>query len=125
MQKLEEGMENMLKLQRESKEEFKTFKDETVQRVTECVAAINTHTAQAKKDKKDTDNKLAQFRKSLALFDSMMAHNPNKNRNPHREKSPDQPSLQKANTCEPRKTMTTIAMQHSVPKTKRPRATTK
>jgi hypothetical protein len=85
MQKLEEGMENMLKLQRESKEEFKTFKDETVQRVTECVAAINTHTAQAKKDKKDTDNKLAQFRKSLALFDSMMAQSQQEQESPPRK----------------------------------------
>jgi hypothetical protein len=80
MQKLEEGMENMLKLQRESKEEFKTFKEETVQRVTKCVTAINTHTTQAKKD-----NKLAQFQKSLALFDSMMAQSQQEQESPPRK----------------------------------------
>ena len=75
MQNIEETLQEMLSLQKEAKVEMAKFKDfqiETIDTVQTIMDEVESQGIKAKKNKEDTDNKLMQFRKSIALFDSMM-----------------------------------------------------
>ena len=78
MQNIEETLQEMLSLQKEAKVDMAKFKDfqiETIDTVQTIMDEVESQGIQAKKNQEDTDNKLMQFRKSIALFDSMM-HEP-------------------------------------------------
>ena len=75
MQNIEETLQEMLSLQKEAKVEMAKFKDfqvKTINTVQSIMDGVESQGVEAKKNKEDTDNKLMQFRKSIALFDSMM-----------------------------------------------------
>jgi hypothetical protein len=75
MQNIEEMLQEMLSLQKEAKVEmakFKDFQTETIGTVQSIMDKVKSQGVEAKRNKEDTNNKLMQFRKLIALFDSMM-----------------------------------------------------
>ena len=75
MQNIEETLHEMLSLQKEAKVEMKKVKEfqvKTIDTVQSIMDKFESQGVDAKKNKADTDNKLMQFRKLIALFDSMM-----------------------------------------------------
>ena len=94
MQNIEETLHEMLNLQKEAKVEMTKFKDfqvETIDAVQSIMDEVEAQGVTAKKNKADTDDKLMQFRKSLALFDNMMNDSKQQNESPPRKMS--RPSL--------------------------------
>ena len=75
MQNIEETLHEMLSLQKEAKVEMTKFKDfqvETIDAVQSIMDEVEAQEVTAKENKAETDEKLMQFRKLIALFDSMM-----------------------------------------------------
>jgi hypothetical protein len=94
MQNIEETLQEMLNLQKEAKVEMTKFKDfqvETIDAVQSIMDEVEAQGATAKKNKADTDDKLMQFRQSLALFDNMMNDSKQQKESPPRKMS--RPSL--------------------------------
>jgi hypothetical protein len=100
MQNIEETLQQVLSLQKEAKVEMSKFKDfqtETIGTVQSIMDEVESQGAAAKRNKEDTDNKLMQFRKSIALFDSMMTTPTQQQSESPRRKMP-RPSLLRKTT---------------------------
>ena len=92
MQKIEENLEIMIKLQHQAQTELKTEMLDLKQNqhgtngVLEAVVkSCDRNRMQIASYKKETDNTLRQFRESLALLDQLMPQQTNKNESPRRK----------------------------------------
>jgi hypothetical protein len=96
MQKIEENLETMIKLQKDAQAEMKADIQDlkghqvgTTATVTAVVEALKETRTQMAVDKKDTDDKLRRFRESLILLDEAMDKpTPNTNSELPRQKIP-------------------------------------